>query len=547
MNNTAPAPALTTKESALLAAIAEGMDQPGCGWLHELAPLSRSTNAVLGSLIKKGLAHSHKDTEGVPGVASYWVELTPAGEALALPPAAPAAPAPVDLPLIREQLQEDLLILLDGQPQALQDHACQIVVDNLRGLVLPGEALPPAAPAPLSPAPVLPLVNYSQQQQQQQQAPAQLVAPGPLARTVAPLGLPIDSARCLEAFGLALDGLLTTSASNPKVGKGAAQAWGVILHHLPARSLAAAINGPASATTAPRSKLPGLALLASFAGIRALVEAHNGCPWASKGCADGCLAWAGHGGISAVVASCRARRTMAWVYDPQAYAKAILWALGRAYRQAQTRGLPLAYRLKGTDDLPWHWIRFDISPAEAAIFARRFGLPLCPGQGVTIPEALQLAAPGTLKPYEYSKAPVNGPLGLRAQRAAGIDITASLAADRPGGLASAIDAIGAGFRLAVPVALAKGQPLPPALILNDGLRLRHLITVDGDLSDNRYLDPQGPQPCGAHGVAVILKTKSSKGRGAASVAFSLQPLVDQPQALAGGGTAHLRSKALGQP
>ena len=506
---TAPAPALTGKESALLAAIAEGMDQPGCGWLHELAPLGRSTNAVLGSLIKKGLALSHKDVDGVPGVASYWVELTSTGEALALPPSAPAAPAP--------------------RP------------------VLPGEALPPAAPAPLSPAPVLPLVNYSQQQQQQQQAPAQLVAPGPLARKVAPLGLPIDAAKCLEAFGLALDGLLTTSASNPKIGKGAAQAWGVILHHLPARSLAAAINGPASATTAPRSKLPGLALLASFAGIRALVEAHNGCPWASKGCADGCLAWAGHGGISAVVASCRARRTMAWVYDPQAYAKAVLWALGRAYRQAQTRGLPLAYRLKGTDDLPWHSIRFNISPAEAAIFARRFGLPLCPGQGVTIPEALQLAAPGTLKPYEYSKAPVDGPLGLRAQRAAGIDVTASLAADRPGGLASAIDAIDAGFRLAVPVALAKGQPLPPVLIVDDGLRLRNLITVDGDLSDNRYLDPQGPQPCGAHGVAVILKTKNSKGRGAASAAFSLQPLVDQPQALAGGGTAQLRSRALGQP
>ena len=502
MINTFTAPALTNKESALLAAIAEGMDQPGCGWLHELAPLGRSTNAVLGSLIKKGLAHSHKDTEGVPGEVSYWVELTSAGEALALPPSAPAAPAPLP--------------------------------------VLPGEALPPAAPAPLNPAPVLPLINYSQQQQQQQQAPAaQLVAPGPLARKVAPLGLPIDSARCLEAFGLALDGLLTTSASNPKILKGAAQAWGVILHHLPARSLAAAINGPASATTAPRSKLPGLALLASFAGIRALVEAHNGCPWASKGCADGCLAWAGHGGISAVVASCRARRTMAWVYDPQAYAKAILWALGRAYRQAQTRGLPLAYRLKGTDDLPWHSIRFNISPVEAVTFARRFGLPLCPGQGVTIPEALQLAAPGTLKPYEYSKAPVDGPLGLKAQRAAGIDVTASLAADRPGGLASAIDAIDAGFRLAVPVALAKGQPLPPVLILDDGLRLRRLVTIDGDLSDNRYLDPQGPQPCGAHGVAVILKTKNSKGRGAASAAFSLAPIVGRWQPLAGGGQAAL--------
>ena len=42
-----------------------------------------------------------------------------------------AAPAPVALLLISEQMQQDLLALLDGQPQALQDYACQIVVDNL--------------------------------------------------------------------------------------------------------------------------------------------------------------------------------------------------------------------------------------------------------------------------------------------------------------------------------------------------------------------------------------------------------------------------------
>jgi hypothetical protein len=73
---------LTEKEQALFDSIKEGMDEPGCGWLHELAPTTLSTNAVLGSLISKGLVHSHKDTEGVPGVPSYWVELTAAGEAL---------------------------------------------------------------------------------------------------------------------------------------------------------------------------------------------------------------------------------------------------------------------------------------------------------------------------------------------------------------------------------------------------------------------------------------------------------------------------------
>lgn len=65
---------LTTKELALLDAITEGMDEPGCGWLHELADVSRSTAGVLGSLVKKGLVVSTKErTPGYP--PSYWVSL----------------------------------------------------------------------------------------------------------------------------------------------------------------------------------------------------------------------------------------------------------------------------------------------------------------------------------------------------------------------------------------------------------------------------------------------------------------------------------------
>jgi hypothetical protein len=66
--------ALTDKEQRLFDCISEGMDEPGCGWLHELADESLSTNAVLGNLIKKGLVTSTKFKEkGEP--ACYWVEL----------------------------------------------------------------------------------------------------------------------------------------------------------------------------------------------------------------------------------------------------------------------------------------------------------------------------------------------------------------------------------------------------------------------------------------------------------------------------------------
>lgn len=351
--------------------------------------------------------------------------------------------------------------------------------------------------------------------------------------------LPDDAARLLARFGLTLDSLLTVGASNAKLAKGAADAWPVILHHLPARALAAAVAGPDDATTAPRSRLPGIAELARANGIESLALAHNGCPWASKGCQAGCLAWAGHGGLSTTVAAARARRTLAFVWNHKGYAVAVLVAIARQWQRAQAKGLPLAVRLRGTDDLPWHDLRFTLTDAEAAAIAHRYGLPVAPGMGTTISEALSLAPAGSIRLYEYSKAPTDGPMGLRAQRSAGIDVTASLAADRPGGIAHALQAVAAGFRLAVPVAIRKGQPLPPVLLLRNGDTIARLLVVDGDTTDNRWQDPAGPQPDGFDGVAVLLRTKRSRGATAAAAAFSLAPTVGQWQPLAGGGHAAL--------
>jgi len=59
---------LTPKEQALLDSIRMGMDEPGCGWLHELAPETRETAGVLGSLVKKGLVTTYVE-EGCSWVA----------------------------------------------------------------------------------------------------------------------------------------------------------------------------------------------------------------------------------------------------------------------------------------------------------------------------------------------------------------------------------------------------------------------------------------------------------------------------------------------
>lgn len=375
-------------------------------------------------------------------------------------------------------------------------------------------------------------------------APAPVVAPGPQARKTAPARLPADVASLLQRFGLTLDGLLTEGLSNAKLAKGAALAWPVILHHLPAKALAQAVAGAKPGPTAPRSRIDGLQALAERENVLSLALAHNGCPWASKGCAAGCLAWAGHGGMSATVAAARARRTLAYLADPAAYGRAIVWAIARAWGRAQAKGLPLAVRLRGTDDLAWHLQRVTISPAEAQALARRYGLPVAPGRGQTLPEAFSLAPAGSLHFYEYSKAPVTGPQGLQAQRSAGFDTTASLAADRPHGVLEAIRAVEAGFRVAVPVAIAKGQPLPAVLILERGPLAVDLACIDGDSTDHRWADPAGPH-AGCDGVAVILRTKTSRGRGPEAAAFSLQPLLDQWQPLAGGGRAMLRSQQWG--
>ena len=342
------------------------------------------------------------------------------------------------------------------------------------------------------------------------------------ARRKAPLNVPADVADLLARFGLDLPGLLTDS--NPKLGKGAAIARAVILHHLPARALAAAIDPGNGSPVAPRAFLPELLELAEREGLTAQARAHNGCPWGTPACIAGCLVWAGHGGLSPKVAAARGRRTLALLADPQAYGRAVLWAACRQWAAAQRDGLPLALRLRGTDDTAWHRLRFDVSPAEAIALGRRFGVTVAPGEAVTIAEALApMAAAGSLHLYEYSKAGLGGPLGLDAQRAAGWDLTASFAADRPTACRDGLAAIAAGYRVAVPVAIAKGQPIPSRLTIRTGAAgFATVPCIDGDETDHRWADP--------HGVAVILRTKRSRGAGPAADPFSLAPIAE-PQAL----------------
>jgi hypothetical protein len=471
-------------------------------------------------------------------------------------------------------------------------------------VLLPGEAVAPAAPAPAGPAPELPeFVTYSQQQQQPQQggeyrsparggrvawdepgesaaalaalpvlppaskydapcppkaaAPTCLVNAGPRARSTAPSHLPDEGVRLLDRFELQFDSVLTVGTSNTKIGKGQAVAHSAGFFGLPAKQLQTAIYGALDAPVAARGRLEAVRRLALDNGLGAAAQRLDACPWASDGCRDGCLVFSGRNAMGTAPAACKARRSLARLWAPNVFSVVLLWAIAREYARAQRMGLPLSLRLKGTDDLPHHLQTFNLYQDEAAILQRRYGLPVIGGYGVTLPEVLSLALQdGSIHWYEYSKAPLGGSQGLQGLRDCGIDVTASLAADRRDGARAAVGAVRAGFRLAVPLDIPRGAALPAELLLAPTLGLPapadspdfgrvpaddkpvRLLCIDGDKTDLRWLDPQGPQPGGFDGVAVMLRTKRSRGRGAAAAAFSLQPSVDW-QALKGGGFAKL--------
>ena len=354
----------------------------------------------------------------------------------------------------------------------------------------------------------------------------------------APGALPADVRHdCLERFGLNVRTLLTTEQSNAKLKKGAALARSLILHHLPARSLARAITPDNPEQTAVRAFIPSLFELAESQGLTDQALAHNGCPWATVGCGGvdgqhggGCLNWSGHGGLNVTVAAARGRRTLAMIANPSLYGRAILWAVLRHHRAAVADGVLLSLRLRGTDEGPscgWHRLPIEISTSEAVAIRDRYGVDLPAGVETM---AARLQCLPSLRWYEYSKAGLRGPLGLIAQRNDGhCDVTASFASDRLSGVRDGLAALSCGFRLAVPVHIRKGDPLPSAVRLTSGDQTVIVVTVDGDRHDHRWMDPQGPDRC-----VVLLRTKVSRGRDpAVADPFSLAAH-DLPQHLADG-------------
>jgi len=365
-------------------------------------------------------------------------------------------------------------------------------------------------------------------------APALLAPPAPLKFSRSPR-LPEELRSFLDRFSLSLDSLLTYGSANAKLAKGSGLAFSALLHLLPSRSLARALSPSLPGSVAVRGELPGLRELADREGLTARALLFNACPFSTESCRDLCLAFSGHGGLSVSVASCRARRSLALLADREAFARCLLWAAGLSYRKARRLGLPFALRLNGTQELPWTelWLAARISSEEAEALSSLFGSPVSPGSR-TVPEAL--ASVPFLSLYDYAKAPLFGRSGLLAMRAAGIHTTASFAADQERASSRAIDAAEAGFSVAVPILLPKGEPLPASLLLRDQHGREALLQcIDGDANDLRMLDPS--PALGFSGLAVLLRLKRSRGASPASASRFALPLGSGSwQALPDGGS-----------
>ena len=324
------------------------------------------------------------------------------------------------------------------------------------------------------------------------------------SRRNAPLQTPADVRALLTSFDLDVPSLLTVA--NPKLAK-TVGARTVGHFALPHRGLARAID-PANNAHGPRGFLADVRALAETHGMVDAAMRHNGCKGATPGCIRACLNDAGHGGLNRGCAACRARRTLAMIADPVTYVRAMIWALARESANATADGVPLAFRMLGTDETPWFRMRAPLSFHETRILHHRFGVDALAGDAVTIADAFApMIADGRMIPYEYVKLGVDHPDGPCAWLAAGWrDVTASFAADRITACADAIRALDAGFRVAVPIAWPKGETLPTTAVitLTDGT-VRTVPCVDGDADDARF---RNPGRC-----VVLLREKRSRSAG----------------------------------
>ena len=337
------------------------------------------------------------------------------------------------------------------------------------------------------------------------------------------LNTPKDIKKLFNDYSLTINGLMTGAASNAKIAKNARAAMppAVILHHLPDKQISAVINSDNAAETINRQYIAELSDLSKKFNLTDKLKNYTGCKWSSAGCRKSCLVFSGRSNIFKAVQYARGRRTLAAIDRPTAYARGLIYSIAHHYKKA---GGALSVRLKGTDENNIHFKKITLSISEINNINSYYGLNIIYSDKPRV--ISEIFKNDSIIFYEYSKAPLSY---LNRLKALGVDVTASLVADRPTGAADAISAVNAGYRLAVPVTLDKADRIPRRVIISDNTGRR--VDIPARSFDNYDYRPADPQKC-----AGILKAKKSAGGDILSAFFVADKIGRQ---YIGGGTIEL--------
>jgi len=312
------------------------------------------------------------------------------------------------------------------------------------------------------------------------------------------LKTPNDIKKLFNDYQLSISGLMTGAANNAKIAKNARAAMppAVILHHLPDKQISAVINSDNAAETINRQYIAELSELSKKFNLTNKLKNYTGCAYSSAGCRQSCLVFSGRSNIFKAVQYARGRRTLAAIDRPTAYTRGLIYSIAHHYKKA---GGALSVRLKGTDENNLHFLKISLSINEINNLNRYYGLNINYSDKPRF--ISEIFKNDSIIWYEYSKAPLTY---LNRLKALGVDVTASLVADRPTGAADAITAFNAGYRLAVPVTLNKADRIPRRVIISDNTGRR--VDIPARSFDKYDYRPADPQKC-----AGILKAKKSAG------------------------------------
>jgi len=337
------------------------------------------------------------------------------------------------------------------------------------------------------------------------------------------LNTPNDIKNLFNDYSLSINGLMTGAASNAKIAKNARAAMppAVILHHLPDKQINAVINSDNAADTINRQYIAELSELSKKFNLESKLKNYTGCAYSSEGCRRSCLVFSGRSNIFKAVQYARGRRTLAAIDRPTAYSRGLVFSIAHHYKKA---GGALSVRLKGTDENNLHFKKINLSINEINNINSYYGLNIIYSDKPRV--ISEIFKNDSIIFYEYSKAPLTY---LNQLKALGVDVTASLVADRPTGAADAITAINAGYRLAVPVTLNKADRIPRRVIISDNTGRR--VDIPARSFDNYDYRPADPIKC-----AGILKAKKSAGGDILSAFFVADKIGRQH---IGGGTIEL--------